>query len=554
MGGKPDALTRRSGDLPKGGDDERVSHQNQVILKPRNLGPDTTTGETLTINATNEEAIGLQELLDEGYRQDPAPRKVLGALREGRRESKLLVLGDCENRGGYLWYQGKMYIPDYGPLRLRLLRDHHDSPVAGHPGRAKTLELLSRQYYWPQMYRDVDRYVRNCHTCQRSRTARHAPYGILRPLPIPERAWRDVAMDFVTGLPWSKGRNAILVVICCLTKMRHLIPCTDTITAEGLARRYIKYVAKTHGLPKTITSDRGSLFTSKFWKALCARWGIDIRLSTAFHPQTDGQTEKANAVMERYLRAYINYLQDDWAEWLPCAEFAANNHASETTGISPFFAHYHYDPRWTEEIGDGDGEAARVDEPLARDHATAFKEITEHLKAEIARAQHRQQEAANRHRTPEPIFEVGDRVWLNGRNIVTKRPSHKLDNRRHGPFEVIGKLKPNSYRLALPKTMRNHPVFHVSDLDRAAENPYPGQVIPPPPPVVVDNGEEEYFVEEILDSRLWGHGKKLKYLVKWTGYAQPDWEDAELINKAEAIDRFHQRYPHKPGPLPEDEE
>ena len=302
---------------------------------------------------------------------------------------------------------------------------------------------------------------------------------------------------------------------------------------------------------------RGSLFTSKFWKSLCTLWGIKVKLSTAFHPQTDGQTEKANGVMEQYLRAYINYLQDDWADWLPHAEFAANNHASETTRVSPFFANYHYDPRWTEELGattthpvtDTDNDP-RVRE--ARSHATTFKEVTEHLRNEIARAQHRQQDAANKHRTPEPIYEVGDRVWLNGKNIITKRPSHKLDNKRHGPFTITKRHRPNSYQLKLPDTMRNHPVFHVSDLSPVAEDPYPGQVTPPPPPVIVDN-EEEFFVEEVLDSRLWGRGKKFKYLVKWVGYTQPDWRDATDMNKVEAVDKFHQRYPDKPGPLPEDD-
>ena len=195
------------------------------------------------------------------------------------------------------------------------------------------------------MYKDVDRFVRNCHICQRSCTSRHVPYGILRPLPIPQRAWQDISMDFVTRLHWSKGKNAILLVVYRLTNMHHLIPCWDTITAEELTRLYIKYMARIHGLPQSIVIDRRSVFTSRFWRALCVLWKVQIRLSTAFHPQTDGQTEKLNAVMEQYLGCFINYLQDDWAEWLPCAKSAANNQASETTSISPFFANYHYDPK-----------------------------------------------------------------------------------------------------------------------------------------------------------------------------------------------------------------
>ena len=226
-----------------------------------------------------------------------------------------------------------MYVPNYGPLKLKLIQNHHEALVAGHPGCAMTLELLSWRYYWPDMYKHVDRFMRTCHICQRSHTSRHAPYGILQPLSIPQRAWQDISMDFVTSLPWSKGKNAILIVVCRLTKMCHLIPCRDMITAEELACLLTKYVARINGLPQSIVSDRGSIFTSRFWRALCALWKGQIRLSTAFHPQTDGQTEKLNTVMEQYLRYFINYLQDDWAEWLPCVEFAANNQAPKTTGM-----------------------------------------------------------------------------------------------------------------------------------------------------------------------------------------------------------------------------
>jgi hypothetical protein len=147
-------------------------------------------------------------------------------------------------------------------------------------------------------------------------------------------------MDFVTGLPTSKKCNTIWVVVDRLTKARHLIPSESTIDAEGLADLFMQHVFKLHGLPLTIVTDRGPQFAADFWGRLCSRLGIDRRLSTAFHPQTDGQTERVNAVMEQYLRMHVNYLQDDWVEWLPLAEFAANNHASETTGACPFFGMY----------------------------------------------------------------------------------------------------------------------------------------------------------------------------------------------------------------------
>jgi transposase InsO family protein len=430
------------------------------------------------------------------------------------------------------------------------LRTHHEAAAAGHPGRSKTLELLKRSYYWPRMQADTDRFVRNCHTCQRSRTARHAPFGVLRPLPIPDRPWQDIAMDFVTGLPPSQGYDAIWVVIDRLTKARHFVPCHTTVDATALADMFVAHIFRLHGLPTTIVSDRGPQFAAAFWQRLCNRLGIDRRLTTAFHPQSDGQTERANGIMEQYLRAHVSYLQDDWAAWLPLAEFAANNQASETTGTSPFFGLYGHDPRWQCDLT----EPAANDPDDQRAHATAqtLAEIHEHLRLEMGRAQERQAASADRRRLPAPRFLPGDRVWLDARNIVTRRPSRKLDHRRLGPFEVVADpalRTPHAVRLRLPDSMLIHPVFHVSLLEHAANDPFPGQLQLPPPPVEVD-GEHEFYADDVLDSRIFGRWKKLQYLIRWTGYDSPTWEDAANVDGLEAIDRFHARYPRKPGPLP----
>ena len=163
--------------------------------------------------------------------------------------------------------------------------------------------------------------------------------------------------DFITGLPWSNGFNALLVVVCRLTKMRHFISCWDTCTAEQLAELYACHIFRLHGLPKTIISDRGSQFLAKFWRALCKALKIEALLSTPYHPRTDGQSERVNAILEQYLQAYVNYLQDDWEAWLHLAEFATNNHASETTRMSPFFANYGQDPLWQFDLTANPGEA-----------------------------------------------------------------------------------------------------------------------------------------------------------------------------------------------------
>src|SRR5690606_26027912 len=412
-GGKPDALTRRSGDLPREGD-ERLALQHQVVLKPKNLDPAILT---LAATGTGMDGIdnpgpraSLEELFDEGYAKDPLPQAVIKQLQEGQSRSKQLSLAECEVCNGRLIYRERVYVPDYPPLKLRLIQDFHATPAAGHPGRSKTLELLSRQYHWPLMRKEVDRFVRNCHTCQRSRTSRHAPFGILRPLPIPDRPWSHLQMYFVVVLPWPNGADAILQVECRLTKRRHLIPCRATCSAEELADLFARHIFRIHGLPKSVISDRGPTFVSKFWKALCLRLKIEVQLSTPYHPQTDGQTERLNAVLEQYLRGFVNYLQDDWEDWLHLAEFAGNNQASETTGVSPFFANYGYDPTWQFELI-----AANPRVPEERDAqelAKRFKEITEHLQAEMLRAQHRHQEQADKRRKPAPAFKEGDLVWF----------------------------------------------------------------------------------------------------------------------------------------------
>jgi transposase InsO family protein len=181
------------------------------------------------------------------------------------------------------------------------MQQYHDTPPAGHPGRSKTLEYLSRTYTWPKMHADVDRYTRNCHICQRSKSNRHAPFGVLRPLAIPECPWQDISMDFITGLPWSNSCDAIWVVVVRLTKEQHLIPCRTNVDAKELANLFIAHIFHLNGLPLTIICDRGPQFSALFWKHLCCRLGIEPRLLTAFQPQTDGQTERMNAIMEQYL-------------------------------------------------------------------------------------------------------------------------------------------------------------------------------------------------------------------------------------------------------------
>ncbi|KAH0608772.1 uncharacterized protein H6S33_001000, partial [Morchella sextelata] len=361
-------------DLPGEGD-ERQLNQSQVVLKKENLDAKLSLLTGSFSNEPAEKNASLNRLFDEGYSADPFSQKILDMRNKGERQSKDISLAECTEVERRLLYRGSLYVPDYDPLKLRILQLHHDAASAGHPGREKTFELISRDYYWPLIKPNT-----------------HGKLGVLRPLPIPEQPWQEVSMDFITGLPESEGYDAIMVVVDRLTKMRHLLPCNTTVNSEDLAQLYLRNIWKLHGLPTHVTSDRGTQFTAKFCRARCKHLDIEARMYTAFQPETDGQTERLNAVMEQYLRGYVSYKQDDGVKWLPMAEFSANNQVSASTKATPFFANYGFHPRFTVMIKSLD----RIPPSLnAKDFGSKMKELHEHLRSNIRTAQDQQEQAAN---------------------------------------------------------------------------------------------------------------------------------------------------------------
>ncbi len=245
-------------------------------------------------------------------------------------------------------YQGLPYIPKV--IHSELISRHHNDPLAGYFDIEKTRELIARKYYWLMLQRDVETYVIGCNVGLPSKAVRHKPYGDLPLLPIPTHWWKDLSMDFITGLPISaawKGDsyNLILIIVDRLTKMVHYEPVKVTIDVSGLAEVIINVVVRHHRVPESIVMDQGSLFTSKFWSLLCYFLGIKKKLSTTFHPQTDGQTERQNSTMEAYLRVFVNWEQDDWLRLLPMAEFAYNNAKNASIGHTPFKLNCGYHPR-----------------------------------------------------------------------------------------------------------------------------------------------------------------------------------------------------------------
>ena len=331
------------------------------------------------------------------------------------------------------------------------------------------------------------------------------------------------------------------MVVDRYTKYSKYIPSQKDWEADDLADVLIESVFTTYGKPISIVSNRGSLFTSQYWSHLCYYLGVRLGYSTAFHPQTDGQTERQNQTLEQYLRGYVNYQQDDWVFWLPLAEYSYNNSVHSSTGVTPFEAIYGEKLDW----GDPSVKKRDSDVPAARERAANMVAMQKLMEKHLAKAVAAQAKSYNSKHLPRQ-YNVGDYVYLNSKNIDLTRPSKKLDWKFYGPYMIRDIVGKQAYRLNLPPAMKIHNVFHVLLLE-PCDLPRDGTAPPPPPPIEID-GEEKYEVEKILDSKTY-HGK-LQYLVKWLGYPDTDnqwvYKD-QVAGASNLVELFHRLYPEKPS-------
>lgn len=433
-----------------------------------------------------------------------------------------------------LWRRDQLiYVPNRSNLREDLIQEHHVPIIAGHQGVDKVLDALSRNFWWPAMRTSVNAFIAACEECQRNKPNNHSPAGLLQPLPTPTTNWEEVTMDLITALPTTpRGYDAILVVVDRLSKMLCLVPTKKTVSADQLATLFINNVFRHHGIPRAIISDRDPRFTSQFWTALFQTLGTTLKMSTAFHPQTDGQTERANRTIEELLRAYVNDRADNWDLHLPLVEFAYNNSRQASTHQSPFYLNYGHHPFTPTDL------AFNRSHP-AVDFLDHMRSTLRTAKAHLDRAQQRQAAYANQRRI-ERMYRVGEHVLLSTRNLPTFRG--KLCPRWIGPFTIQACISPTAYRLTLPSTLGIHPTFHVSLL-----RPYKGTVPSHPdlPGLIPGTWEDPQFeVETLLKKQIVPRGRRriTQYLVKWRGY--PDhynsWEDRDNIHR-DLVAAFEQR-------------
>lgn len=530
---REDDVPRTSTPEPDSGNDTALSQE--VASNSDYEGADIPTVET---------AAQFHEKLLDAQRKDPFVKEVKENI--SSRTCPATMRRYRMSPSGILLFEDAFYLPEN--LRLEAMQCEHDAPTAGHLGQKKTYQLVRRHYYWPTIKDDVKDFVSTCDMCARIKARRHAPYGELKSLPVPPYPWSSISMDLIEFLPKTANEyNSILVVVDRLTKMAVFIPTNTKMTAEDLARLFVTHVFSKHGVPDDIVSDRGSEFTSKFWTEFASLIGVKLRFSTAFHPQTDGQTERVNQSLEQYLRAYTNYQQNDWVDLLPLAEFAYNNAPHAATGMSPFFANKGYNPQLSIKEFSSANKS-----PEACDVSTALRKLHEYLRDEVRKANETSAEKYNKSRSPMPTFEKDQLVWLSSRNLKTLRPAKKLEHKYLGPFKIKKKLSDHTYKLQLPPTMRCHDVFNAQLLEPYKKNHWPKRIQEPPPPVEVED-QLEWEVEAIVDSRRDNRlAQPVRYLVKWLGYDNPQdltWQAPDTLTHCqELVEQFHRENPRKPHP------
>ena len=515
-------------------------HHTATTVTDDPLVTDTTdSGEHLDTRVHRK--LDLEQLARNNYVHD----KVLRKVAEHPEEHRAFQVAD-----GLIWYvrsdrQGTdvLCIPRtrvQGRALTEIILDEAHQAI-GHLGARRTAGYVRRFYWWPDIGKEITKFCASCAVCQTTKSSRQQPLGLLHSMPIPTRPWESIGMDFAGPFPMSLGFDYLWVIICRLTSLVHLVPINTTARASDLAWLYLRDVVRLHGLASSIVSDRDPKFTSKFWTELHRLLGGKLLMSTAFHPQTDGVTERAIQTVSQVLRSVVKPDQSDWAERLPMVEFAINSSVSATTGFSPFELNYGYTPRMVQEL------TRDPAMPGVRDFAERALDNLRMAHDAIIASRVAQTHYANQHRrdelaTYEDHFAVGKLVYLSTENLaLPKGRARKLMPRFIGPYKVL-RANPGTsdYTLDLPDTLRRrriHPTFHITRLrpfEPNDETLFPGRNAH----VFYDFGldaDEEFEVDEIIAHR-WV-GRSIEFYVRFKD-GDIFWESYENCKDLAALDRY----------------
>jgi hypothetical protein len=432
---------------------------------------------------------------------------------------------------GILWFKNRLVVPKVPELRQQILDESHTSRYSIHPGSNKMYQDLKSRFWWTKMKIEIVRYVARCDVCQRVKAVHLKSAGPLQSLPISEGKWEDINMDFIVGLPkTSKGYDSIWVIVDRFTKVAHFLPVRTLYPTKTYAELYIARIMSLHGVPKTIVSDRGPQFVSRFWEEFHKSLGTKLIHSSAYHPQTSGQTKRVNQILEDMLRACVLVYSEKWDECLPLAEFSYNNSYQESIQMAPFEALYGQRCR-TPLNWSGPDERFFFGPDLVKEAEEKVKLIQHRLKV----AQHRHKRYADKRRRP-LFFQVGDFVYLkvspmkgvNRFGIKGKLAPHYV-----GPFEILAWCGDVAYKVKLPEHLSAiHNVFHVSQLKKCLQ--VPDKVVEiSDVDLEPDLTYSEHPIKIVDQQERVTRRKTIKfYKVQWNKHSEDEatWESEEFLN------------------------
>src|SRR5712672_194281 len=527
---KPEDYSSDSGYESEGPDDSRhvvknLADDSRDVLK--DLALENTALKAHAANLGDGYTISAFEL---DQKIEKAQGKDASTLRQWERAHGI-------RKQGNLWTkEGALVVVGNNELKRGVISLFHDPTTAGHPGITKTLALTRQYYWWPNMKNFTTEYVKGCATCQMSKINTNPSKPALSPItPEPNALpFQTVSLDFIVKLPESEGFDTILTITdhdC--SKAAIFTPCNEAIDAAGVAKLYATYVFPHYGLPKKVISDRDPRFASNFSKEMCSLLGIKQNISTAYHPQTDGQSERTNQSLEQYLRLYCGTHQKDWAAWLPLAQYTRNSWPNASTKKTPYELILGYTPLAHQPVRDTTVPDIDTRMQLIKDAREQAQEALKQTQENMIKE------------TRFKEFVIGQKVWLEGKNIKRPYDSPKLSPKRYGPFRVVAKISSVAYKLQIPATWQIHDVFHASLLTPYRETVEHGENFLEPPPDIIE-GEEEWEVEQILGKRIFGRSKKLQFLVRWKGYspAHDQWVNKEDMAADDLVRIFERENPH----------